>query len=115
MRMLLQSLALLSGLRIWCCHELWCRSQTQLDPVLLWLWCRSGATASIRPLAWELPYAAGVALKTKYKYIHMYIHTYIKSLNNFSKFTHLADGSETLTEKTECCIRQPASRKNPRS
>ena len=85
------------------------------DMVLLWLWCRSGATASIRPLAWEIPYAAGVALKTKYKYIHMYIHTYIKSLNNFSKFTHLADGSETLTEKTERCIRQPASRKNPRS
>ena len=25
-----QSLALLSGLRIWCCHELWCRLQTWL-------------------------------------------------------------------------------------
>ena len=25
-----QSLALLSGLRIWHCSELWCRSQTQL-------------------------------------------------------------------------------------
>jgi len=23
------------------------------DPVLLWLWCRSVATAPIRPLAWE--------------------------------------------------------------
>ena len=29
-RLLIQSLALLSGLRIWHCHELWCRSQTQL-------------------------------------------------------------------------------------
>ena len=35
-----QSLALLSGLRIWCCHE-------------LWLWCRMAATAPIRPLGWN--------------------------------------------------------------
>ena len=28
-----------------------------LDPELLGLWCRSAATALIRPLAWELPYA----------------------------------------------------------
>ena len=33
------------------------------DPVLLWLWCRPAATAPIRPLAWELPYAMGAALK----------------------------------------------------
>ena len=35
------------------------------DPALLWLqlWCRMAATALIQPLAWELPYAAGVALK----------------------------------------------------
>ena len=39
-----------------------------LDLVLLWLWCRLAAIALIRPLAWELPYAAGVALeKTKTK------------------------------------------------
>ena len=30
MRIWVQSLALLSGLRIWCCHELRCRSQMQL-------------------------------------------------------------------------------------
>ena len=30
MRMRVQSLALLSGLRIWHCRELWCRSQTWL-------------------------------------------------------------------------------------
>ena len=34
-----------------------------LDPVLLWLWCRPVATALIRPLAWEPPYAAGAALE----------------------------------------------------
>ena len=33
------------------------------DPELLWLWRRPVATALIRPLAWELPYAGGVALK----------------------------------------------------
>ena len=33
------------------------------DPVWLWWWCKPAATALIRPLAWELPYATGVALK----------------------------------------------------
>ena len=33
------------------------------DPALLWLWRRSAATALMGPLAWEPPYAAGVALK----------------------------------------------------
>ena len=66
--MQVQSLALLSGLRIWHCHELWCRSQTRLsDPELLWLWCRPAAIASIWPLAWEPPYAAGAAIKDKKK------------------------------------------------
>ena len=32
-----------------------------LDLALLWLWSRPAATAPIRPLAWEPPYAAGVA------------------------------------------------------
>ena len=31
------------------------------DPMLLWLWRRLVATAPIRPLAWEPPYAAGAA------------------------------------------------------
>ena len=34
-----------------------------LDVALLWLWCRPAATAPIRPLAWEPPYAVGAALK----------------------------------------------------
>ena len=37
------------------------------DLVLLWLQCRPVATALIRPLTWELPYAVGVVLKTKTK------------------------------------------------
>ena len=48
------------------------------DLALLWLWCRPSATALIRPLAWELPYAAGVALKRKniYNILHIIIYTY---------------------------------------
>ena len=37
------------------------------DPALLWLWCRPAAAAPIRPLAWELPCAAGEALKESKK------------------------------------------------
>ena len=32
------------------------------DPAMLWLWHRPMATAPMRPLAWESPYVAGVAL-----------------------------------------------------
>ena len=48
-----QSLALLSGLRILHCHEE--------------LWWRPAPAALIWPLAWELPYALGMALKRKKK------------------------------------------------
>ena len=34
-----------------------------LDLVLLWLWWKPVAAALIGPLAWEPPYAMGVALK----------------------------------------------------
>ena len=50
MRLWVQSLASLSGLTIWCCHE---------------LWYRLAAVAPITLLAWESPYAMGVALKKK--------------------------------------------------
>lgn len=35
------------------------------DPVLLWQWRRPAAAALIRPLIWELPCAAGAALKKR--------------------------------------------------
>ena len=49
-RLRVRSLVLLSGVK---------------DLALLWLWRRPVATAPIRPLAWEPPYAAGTALKDK--------------------------------------------------
>ena len=62
-RFQVQSLALLSGLRIRRCCELWCRSQTRLGSDAVWLWHSPAATARIRPLAWEPPFATDVALK----------------------------------------------------
>ena len=37
------------------------------DPALLWLWCSPAATAWVRPLAWEPPYAAQVSPKKQKK------------------------------------------------
>ena len=38
-------------------------TQCVKDLALLWLWRGPAATAPIRPLAWEPPYATGVVLK----------------------------------------------------
>ena len=65
MRMRIQTMALLSGLRIQCNHELWYSSRSRSDLVLLWLWCRLAAVAPIGSLAWEPPYASGAAIKKK--------------------------------------------------
>ena len=67
MRMLIRSLVSLSGLRIQCCRELWCRQRRGSDLAWLWLWCRPAATALIQLLAWEPPYASGAALKKRQK------------------------------------------------
>ena len=67
MRTWVWSLASLSGLGTQCCHELWCRSQTWFRSHIAVSLCRPEAAAPIQPLAWELPYAACVALKKKDK------------------------------------------------
>ena len=63
MRMWVQSLASLSGLRIWHCHELWYRSQTQ--PRFSVAVRRPAAVDPIRNLAWKHPHAMGGALKKR--------------------------------------------------
>ena len=65
MRLWVRSLALLSGLRIQCCCVVGFRCGS--GPALLWLGRRPAATPLIRPLAWEPPYAEGVALERKGK------------------------------------------------
>ena len=37
------------------------------DPTKLWLWRKPAAEALIQPLAWGLPYAAGMALESTHK------------------------------------------------
>ena len=54
---------LLSGLKIGIAVSCGVSCRQGSDPALLCLWCRLAATAPIRPLAWELPYAMSVALK----------------------------------------------------
>ena len=71
MRLQVQSLASLSGLRIHVAMSCGVGRRRSSDPVLLWLWYRLAAL--IRPLAWELPYAAGAALKNQKKKKHCYL------------------------------------------
>ena len=77
MRLRVRSLALLSGLGIWRCRELWYRLQTLLGSRIAVLWRRLAATAPIRPLAWELPYAVGaaqeIAKRPKKKKIYIFV------------------------------------------
>ena len=61
MRLRVRSLPLLSGLTIRVAVSCGVGCRHGSDPVLLWLWHRPVATAPIRPLAWEPPYAAGAA------------------------------------------------------
>ena len=42
------------------------------DPALRWLWSRPVAIAPIRPLAWELPCAAGAAREKAKRQIYIY-------------------------------------------
>ena len=58
-----------------------------LDPALLWLWRRPAATAPIRPLVWEPPYAVGVALK-------------IQKTNKQKTTTQSGPNIENLEERT---------------
>ena len=58
-------MASFSGLRIQCCFELQCRLQLWLGFGIAVAVCRPGAAAPIQPLALELSYAVGAALKRK--------------------------------------------------
>ena len=92
MRWRVQSLALLSGLRLWHCHE---------------LWCGPSAVALIGPLPWEPPYAAGAALKSKrqnktrlFSWINLPIEVYWSciQLDKFSP-TKYSQGRSTWVKK----------------
>ena len=57
----------LNGLRIWLAISCDVGRRFGSDLALLGLWHRLAATALIRPLAWEPPYATGLALKSPKK------------------------------------------------
>ena len=73
-----------------------------LDPALLWLWLwrRPAATALIRLLAWEPPYATGAALektkkqKNKQKN-HMHTKTKTKDMNKHYMNIHAKSSAES--------------------
>ena len=54
-----------------------------LDPALLWLWRRLAATAPIRTLAWEPPYAMGAGLEKAKKKSQKKKKTQSPNINTF--------------------------------
>ena len=58
---------LLSGLRIWHCHELWCRSQVPLRSHVALAVVQVGSCSFDSTPSPELPYATQLALKSKNK------------------------------------------------
>ena len=58
-----EDVCLIPGLTQWASCGIGCRCGSDL--VWLWLWRRLAAIAPIRPIAWELPYATGAAVKRK--------------------------------------------------
>ena len=76
-----------SELKIRRCCKLWCGidHRCRLDPLLLWLWCRLAPEATLQPLAWELSYATGVALKDTHARTHTQ-NTYELYLYHFAHF-----------------------------
>ena len=67
------------------------------DLALLWLWPRPVATAPIRPLAWEPPYAVGAALEKDKKKEKRQIDDYSKNVRQVI-LLFKASGKFTLLE-----------------
>ena len=68
-----------------------------LDPTLLWLWCRPAAAALIWPVAQELLYAAGKALKKKKKKFRNMRQGYTSTKNTIEdSYSETKDWTNTL-------------------
>ena len=70
MRIQVRSLALLSGLRIWCCIKVQNKSQWCLGSRVAVAVVYASSAALIWPPTWELPYATSEAVKRKKNYVH---------------------------------------------
>ena len=62
---MVRSLVSFSGLWIWHCHKLWCRSQMRLRSGVAIAAAQAFTAALIPSLAWEFPYAARAAIERK--------------------------------------------------
>ena len=76
-----------------------------LDPTLLWLWHKLAAAALIRPLAWELQYASGGALKRKNTMIGRDFNTSLKIIDriinkNIKDLTGMLEGTSIYILQT---------------
>ena len=60
MRMQVRSLDVLSGLKIWRCHEMWCRSQTQLGSHIAVAVVQAGSCTS------DLTSSLGISIGLRY-------------------------------------------------
>ena len=100
MRMQVPSLALLSGLRIPLLWAVGVGHRHGSGLTWLWLWHRPEAPAPLGPLAWEPPYAAGVALKDKKttttKELSNEIGWVINAQNAFPAHSYLKNMLETV-------------------
>ena len=90
------------------------------DPALLWLWRRPVATAPIRPLTWEPPYAVGAALeiaksqKTKKKHSLLFsINHYHEFCRGVCSFIHLAKKFHALAVCLALCGEGPVACTGP--
>ena len=66
------------------------------DPMLLWLWRRPVAIAPIQPLGWKLPYAVGMALKSKTATTMKFEHLGFQSMPSCTASRVLHDVSVTV-------------------
>ena len=73
MRIQVRSLASLSGLRIGIATRCGIGHRCDSDLALPWLWLWPATAAPVQPLALELPYATGAAIKKKYPVQETYI------------------------------------------
>ena len=74
-----------------------CRCSSDPTLLLLWLWCRLAAIAPIQPLAWEPPYAVGVALKRPKKKKRCKILYYLNLFLFLLRFVHM--WAENMSEQ----------------
>ena len=93
-----QSLTLLSGLRIWWYRDLWSGHRRGSDLILLWLWlwCGPAAVSLIGPLAWETFICGGCSPKkskktqtnkqTNWHFLFAWLYPYLQV--SFSKDIH---------------------------